>query len=178
MNVTFFSSQSDTRPALTASIVFVVHLLSIEDRHWTQSLSALSQALCLSPRCRPQQQPRQRSNPLGCCSTFLLTSASLPPSRQMTSVSASLSRLTLRTNLLPISSELGWLGWRSILHVSGTNCSVSITTSLRRATALSFVLARSSCRSLSLGASCSPMMRTAAPSPSIVPMRVFTRVPF
>ena len=114
------------------------------------------------------------SNPLGCCSNFVLTSAILPHGTQMTSVSTSLSQLTLRTKLLPISSELGWLGWQYVLHVSVATCSLSVTTSLRRTTALYSVFTHSSRRSLSLVASCSPMTRTAETSPSIVPMRVFT----
>ena len=126
----------------------------------------------------PPSEHGDRVDPLGCCSSFLLTSASLPPGRQMTSVSTSLSRLTFRTKLLPISSELGWPGWRNVLHVNVATCSLSVTTSLRRASALSSVLMRSSRRSLSLVASCSPMTRTAETSPSIVPLRVFTRVPF
>ena len=131
--------------------------------------------------CRSRFPPASTvivSNPQGSCSSFLLTSASLPPGRHMTSVSTSLSRLTFRTKLLPISSELGWPGWRNVLHVRVATCSFSVTTSLRRAIALSSVLMRSSRRSFSLDASCSPMTRTAETSPSIVPMRVFTRVPF
>ena len=57
MNATLFSSQSDTRPVLTASIVFVVSF--VVNRGQTRSLPTLTQVLCLSPRCRPLQQSRQ-----------------------------------------------------------------------------------------------------------------------
>ena len=172
----FFSSS----PMSDGPIHVIKYSNSIQEINWLYSLFA---SVIPGVSTRPLDRTKlivytTVSNPLGCCSSFLLTSASLPPGRHMTSVSTSLSRLTFRTKLLPISSEQGWPVWRNVLHVIVATCSFSVTTSLRRAIALSSVLMRSSRRSFSLVASCSPMTSTAETSPSIVPMRVFTRVPF